>query len=486
MLERRHLITAAANRRPSRRLVSSLACAVSTGLALIWVAGPIRDPDVWWHVRLGHEMVAAHSVFDQGLTWSTQPPVNGSWVTTQWLAEVLMAAVQSLAGWSGIGWLRLFGEVLLLAVLSWATFVDRDLDQAALPFCIGALGSALFVQDRPQQLTYIMCPVVGWVVVRYLTSARLPAPTLVIVVIVAWAQFHPGWILVPGLLAVLVVGSVLEGGAQVLSTPRVRWALWLFPLTLAAGTLTPAGPQALLSSGRIVASASAIITEWQAPSMGNIGPVLFCVMVALSVASWARHEPRPDLPELIVVLALCAFASLAFRNVVPALLVLTPLTAWRRTIANSRPARGGLTTPQRGVVWTVVGALGLIAAGIQVSSPAIGGRYSAPAILAEIVRQEPVRVLPTYNLGGFVAGMGGDDVRVTVDGRTDYYGPGYLHAYDDMVRAKPGWRTTFDDLAPDLVVLNRSDPLLSALEEDGWDPVLTENGYVLLDRRDSS
>ena len=65
---------------------------------------------------------------------------------------------------------------------------------------------------------------------------------------------------------------------------------------------------------------------------------------------------------------------------------------------------------------------------------------------------------------------------VGIDGRTDYYGADYIRHYIDMVKARPGWQDTFDALDADVVVLERTDALVGALETEGWTRVLSGQG----------
>ena len=90
--------------------------------------------------------------------------------------------------------------------------------------------------------------------------------------------------------------------------------------------------------------------------------------------------------------------------------------------------------------------------------------------------------MTTYELGGFFAGLGGPGVVVGIDGRTDYYGADYIRDYTDMVKARPGWQDTFDALDADIVVLERTDALVGALETEGWTQVLTEKDFVMLEK----
>ena len=52
----------------------------------------------------------------------------------------------------------------------------------------------------------------------------------------------------------------------------------------------------------------------------------------------------------------------------------------------------------------------------------------------------------------------------------------------DMINAVPGWQTRFNALDVDVAVLYGTDPLVGALKSEGWRQVMTDKGFVLLER----
>src|SRR4051794_14044346 len=68
-----------------------------TAVSLVLIAGPASDVDVWWHVRLGDEILHRHSVFGVGTDWSFAP-VHAHWTSSEWLSEVVLAGAHDVAG----------------------------------------------------------------------------------------------------------------------------------------------------------------------------------------------------------------------------------------------------------------------------------------------------------------------------------------------------------------------------------------------------
>ncbi len=91
----------------------------------------LGDPDLWWHLAAGREMVEqgrflwtdifSHSLFGQ------------DWINFEWLSQILMILV-----WKGVGWSGLYAGKIFLSLLC-LLLLARSIRQA------GARGFLLFV-----------------------------------------------------------------------------------------------------------------------------------------------------------------------------------------------------------------------------------------------------------------------------------------------------------------------------------------------------
>ena len=88
-------------------------------------AGPLRDLDVFWHVRLGGELLDGVSIYDAGRDWSFAP-VEYNWVSTQWIVEIIFSWLNSAAGFSGLVGFRVATTALALASVFLVLLHDRE------------------------------------------------------------------------------------------------------------------------------------------------------------------------------------------------------------------------------------------------------------------------------------------------------------------------------------------------------------------------
>jgi hypothetical protein len=84
-------------------------------VALFAAAHPNLDPDMWWHLAVGDEIVRRRSVHFPDPFSFTHPAV---WVNAQWLSELFFAALQRWVGVMGLEFLA----VLLKAAAFWSSF----------------------------------------------------------------------------------------------------------------------------------------------------------------------------------------------------------------------------------------------------------------------------------------------------------------------------------------------------------------------------
>jgi hypothetical protein len=468
-------------------LYAVLAAGGAAGALVLTALGPVRDVDIFWHVLLGRELLAGTAVTDAGQGW-TLTSTGSTWVSTQWFAERVFAVVDSAWGLRGLVALRVASAAVALAVLAWTTLRRRPLRAAVWPFAIAALMLALATQERAQQVTFALAPLLGVWAVTLVRDGRLPRWWLLLPLVTVWSTIHGGWALVPLVLGVSALARVLDHGIR----DRVAWqAIPLAVLTVAAACISPAGIGNVVSVVRISASASQII-EWGHVTPWDVTTLPLVLLLGIAVVVCWRSGERPSRGEVLVVAVLAAYGFWAWRNLTPATLMLAPIAAGILTRALT--ARDGATPlPHRsaarswvaGCAATVV-TLGLVSAVTLVAhqDPLLSERVPQQLIARLAATTSDQRVITSYNVSGATLLLGGGPphVRIAIDGRADRYGGGYIRDYQSvLIAAAPGWAPLLDRLAPTSALLREDEPLWTALvTRRGWVDVGHEGMFILL------
>ena len=112
-------------------------------------------------------------------------------------------------------------------------------------------------------------------------------------------------------------------------------------------------------------------------------------------------------------------------------------------------------------------------------------RERLPARIASHLEAQhtDLRVLSPYNLSGYLRELGGDRVRLAIDGRADRYGDARIRRHNDLMSARDDWEAELSRLRPDVVVVDRTSPLRELLLLDGWRREIRDGEFVLLVRQ---
>lgn len=458
--------------------------------------GPVREVDVYWHIRMGADILA-NGRFGGDPGW-TFGPADVDWVTTQAGAELLLHAIHLVASWPGIMLFRVvMAAVVMTSVLLAVTRVVRTRSRLAVDrsvAVVAVLAMVLmveYVQERPQTLSLAILPWVGVLVLRVMYTDRWPRWWVIGLLVMAWSWFHGAATLVAPLLAVAALIHALGVGGlrwvPVLATSVRRG--WLVILVAAlAPMIGPAGLGYYSQAAAIQDAASMRIIEWT-PAAANSAYV-WAVLVLVAVWAFAlvrlaarsgtiwrtfRMDALLVIPAVLVMTTSGRYLGLGF-------LILAPLVVRRLAQAWTRPAAPleRMKRPVAIVLLSLVSALTVLVAG----AAAAGVRpvdLHHPLRVWDALSQsaDERRVVVAYVLGG-QAGLLGDAV-VSIDGRADRYGGALIDANRDLVDGRPGWRDTLAlyDGATDAVVPSGG-ALVELLVADGWVVACVDGGFTWL------
>lgn len=436
------------------------------------VAGPITDPDPWWHLRLGHEFRGDWSLSAPG---SLSPFAEQPWVATQWTLEV---AASYLVGWAGLGavpWLAGLGVILLGAAL-WLGNRSRSGPLAsAMATSAALLGTLPVLAPRPQVASLVLLAIVGnaW----WKTTADLRPRWWLIPLGWLWACTHGFWFIGVLLGFAVVAGLAMDGR---LSQRKGLLLLSIPGCSLLVAAVTPAGPHLLLAPFKVNGIADRI-QEWQPPSFHEPLVLVVAMMLAAVLITNARLG-NASWAELAVVLLAGMLLVYAARSVALAAVLLSPL------LATTLQGWVGSTSrrPRRSERWLV--GVGLALAVVALSfTTVLRAPYTHP--FPEAIDDalaglpEGTVVYNDYKYGGLLSWEHQHLVH-GIDGMTEAYAPQYLDAYLDAGLMLPGWREFLDvELDADAAFLPADDPL--ALELSGhldWTTLAKTDEYVVLRR----
>lgn len=472
----------------ARRPVPFVLLAVAAaGLVLLLAAiGPIRDIDYYWHLLVGRDILAGIPVGEAGRGWSFAP-LPDDWVSTQWLAEALFAWLEGQFGLQSALGYRVISSAVVLVTLALVTVRGRPIRVGVWVFALASAQLAIFAQERSQQLTYILAPIVGLWLERTWRDGRLPRWWVVLPTVLVWAQFHGGWVMLPFCLGLAAVGRLLDHGWR---DRTGRRAILLSLACVVTAAVSPAGWDTVTSVRRFASSTRAI-NEWQSASLWAAVSLPIVLMLILTIAVWAKGRQRPTASELLIVLSLFAFGFLAYRNEPTAALILAPLLTGTlaRALGDSDPTPPGTPIRLRRTSIAICAVGFAVCVGLAVTHRPVVDPTVPRTLLATIHEVPGQRILNTYNISGPLLWFGGPPPHLTVgiDGRADRNGADYSTRYFDLIAAKPGWEYLFNELKPTAALLTSGEAISRVLvAQRDWVVVGREGDYLLLRSPDST
>lgn len=419
-------------------------------LSLVLTVQPFRDSDVWWHLAMGHYIIAhgIPAVEPFSFLHAANP-----WVGQQWLYEVGLARVVDLGG-PGLASL-LMGVVassaLLIAMLSIPPHRRPAGPWMAAALLSSALVAAQLVGVRGQVISLFGAAVVLYVVMRWRsgsTRALLVLPPLFLV----WANLHAGFIIGLG-IAVVALLTVRTTGR------RARLLLCAAIAASAVATLAnPAGPGLWAYVGTTFTNPTltGVVTEWQSPDFHDIWLRLFEIEAVLLAAAWMLSRRR-DAFELVLAGAAFTASLQAQRNVSLFALIAAPQLAMYGAQAWSAPRsrlpRLSLRRPagswQRPPPWFASALVAVVAAGTaaavvpQLTASAAASYESShePRAAADYVATHLAgrRIYSIDTWTGYLAGRFPSGRVVYLYDETAVFGDAALQQYLDIHDLRPDW-----------------------------------------------
>ena len=453
-------------------LVMPVVCLGVAFLVVVRVASlPLSNPDTWFHLRIGHELLGPWSLNDPG---SMSKFATADWVPTQWSVEVLAAAMETWFGLPGVAWLFGLLELVFVGTLYLVCRRQADALSAGLVVVVALSASSAVLSARPQiaSLTFLAITVSAW-----LQTARDGRSRWWLVPMTwVWATAHGFWSI--GVLIGIVawLGIVVDHRLAVRGAAAVR--LLGVPLaSLVAACLTPVGP-ALLSTPFAVSERSTMIGEWSPTSFQTPTAALAAAMMAALIIIWAR-KGGVSWMRLFLLLLAAGLTAYSVRTVALGAVIAAPLlSAALQELSTGHPSL--ISRREVGaLVGGVVASAGVLALLVPFTASEPG---KMPDGLSREIEALPYGsvVMVDDRVGGWLE-WEHPGLNPTMDGMFDAYTTNYMRAYVAAVQLHAGWQQFVYDTGAQAALLPRNDPLTAALEDVlGWRQVAQDGRWALL------
>lgn len=418
----------------------ALALAAADALLVLWAFRPLADPDLWFHMAFGREVLRtgalpatdAFSLTAEGARW-----ISSGWLPGVWFEWLFTATAPGGAGVQALVCLVALGAAGLM-VWGMRRCGGAHWGAVCVLLAAGLFASALRWSPRPDLFSLPLLAAFVLILQGMRRSREWEAGDLVWwawalpVLMLAWANVHAGFL--AGAILVLIFG-VCAGWERLRGASTPMWGLaGVLGLTLIAWLGNPYGWSILELAARIraIPGVDVLVIEWVPLWQWREAPLPWPVVLGyLALAgAWvwvlAARRDRMHTWELAAAGFLLLFALLQRRQLglagVGVPLLLAPAFA---------PLRGGALFARPQVMWACAGPLAagvvlqLIGAfGLGGGMPRVGVNCrDLPCGVVGFLRETRPegKLFNSYGAGGFLLYHLAPDYRVFMDGRLDLY-----------------------------------------------------------------
>jgi hypothetical protein len=449
------------------------------------------DPDLWWHIKVGQNIVATHH-------WPTTDPfsftvVGDPWIAYEWLGDVLIGSVARLGGLLGLEILLfVLASAVMLALYAYTTL--RSGNSKAGFVSSGVLCSLAFasLNLRPQMLGYVFL-ILTLIALERFRQGRQRSVWFLPVLFLVWINTHGSWVIGLGVLLVFLASGLAEfrwGSIEAQrwsSAERIRLEVILL-LSLAAIPLTPYGTR-LAAYPFTVASSLPLnvgnILEWQPMPFNILGGKLFLALVLAFFVGQMLSPLRLRLWEAILFFGGIVMACLHVRF----LLLFVPFAAPIFAVVLARWLPPYDRKKDHPVLNAVLMAVAIVAMVRYFPTRAGLDRIVArafPVRAVEYLRRHPVpgSMFNNYGYGGYLVGNLPEQ-KVFIDGRGDLYeDAGVFGEYLELAQLKPAAFQVLRAHNIQSCLLDSKEPLAIVLGiHPDWEKRYTDGVSALFVRR---
>ena len=432
---------------------------------------PVRDPDLFWHLAAGREMLEKHRFL-----WTdvfSQPFYGQSWINTEWLFEVAVFLLEKYLGWEGLYWAKIFFSISVLAALVWS-IRTAGARQGRL-FFLSVAGFLVLQQrlfERAELFTFLFLGVELILILRARQHPARSFPWIMAGIVALWVNIHSGVVYGVGLLALLNVGARWSG-EEPSFIKVMNQALLLAGFAL---LLNPYGGRLLLFYwdvfGQIQGELHNLILEWARPTLRSAPYywVLFLASGVIIVDGMLREKKTMGfwIPAAVIF---SIWSSNHLRSTALLPFVVLPMAAgWKKTTSRApSPVIEGL--------FIFGGVLLICFSPLKIKRPPSEvDWYRFPVGACSFIQESGLegKMYNTHHFGGYIQWKMGPTQKTFMDGRYLSYSLAIqdTNVFDDLLASggAQAWLRRLKTFGFDFAVTDYMESLWKVVEARSQTP----------------
>ncbi|MGA8150768.1 MAG: hypothetical protein WB952_07455 [Terriglobales bacterium] len=476
----------------------------------------LTDSDTGWHIRTG-EWILSHGHIPKidifSFTMAGRP-----WLAWEWLSDIALALAHRLGGLAGVVWVAMLllgatsvctykaakeecGHRLIALALTWLAMSASTIHWLARPHLVTPLMAAVF------------CRVLNSVEKKRKSQALWGLPLLTIV----WTNLHGGFFVGIVLICTYAIGAAAEEllrGSQENLWRRLRPFVLAGVGCMLASLLNPYGYRLHLHVAQYLGASFYFvrISEFQSIDFHSFTAAYFETLLILAIAAAAWHLRSGRLIHALLLLSWSHLALFSARNIPIFAVVVVPgvglamrdwldgwkwVTCFKASVEDLESGLRLLAERFRTKSWHFAPSLMVLALAFGFAHPGHWKQLEAgfddsrfpvgaATFLSEQSHLPSLRLYSSWQWGGYLIYRLWPSLSVFDDGRTDFYGPGFVNEGLAVWNGNPDWSRILDQYQVNAALLPVDSALASVIRErDDWKPIYQDRVAVLFARVES-
>jgi hypothetical protein len=454
-------------------------------LAAYLLSQTIADPDLWWHLRFGLDLInSGHLGRVDIYSYLTAGQI---WIKQEWLSEVLFALVWKLGGAPGLVLVKMgIGLLVILLLYRHLASIGAQPVRSSILLALALFLLKPFFITVRGQIFSILLFIVVLLILREAETGKYRNLWILVPVFALWTNLHGGFLAGVGIVSIWTSVHFLQHRQSI---QRI-----IFPVLAAFMVLlvNPYGINLLDKVVKMSATGRPEIVEWQPLSLLSALGITYLALLALLVSGivfsrCVRRLPLLLILALIAVLPLSAIRHLQFFASAAIVFggehILSAWQNWRPSSERKQPSR-------------LLPALSAAAA-LLLAAASLPNLRQIQLPIDPPVPQQAVALLKesgiTGNLalgfldwGGYVLWHTGPQIQVSIDGRQQWAYPESIYQENLLLMYGAGrWDSLLTRHPTDLALVYKQTAAYNLLRlYPGWVLVYQDETSALFSRHD--
>lgn len=444
---------------------------ILVGAVFYEARGFFVDPDAWWHIRVGQDILRTHH-------WPTTDPysftaANTPWIAYEWLGDAILGGVAKLGEFGGnvalAGLLIALAVATALALYYLGSLRSGNCKAAFVAMLVSYFLLMLSFSLRPQMFGYLFLVLLLIALEWFRKGVRWQLWTLPFLFL-AWVNIHGSFIVGIGVMAVYLccgLRSFSIGNIQAIAwsaKQRIQLELTLL-LSLAVLPLTPYGARLAVYPFDMMLNQPlnvSFIKEWQPMPFNQVFGKLFLGIILLLVVLQILYRFTWRLEEVLLAVGGTVMACVHARMLLLFVPFVVPIfaTVLARWIPPYQKAKEKYLL-NAAVMAGVIAAMVHYFPSRDALQQRIDRDFPAGAVAYLDSHNVPGPMFNAYYFGGYLVRTGR---KVFIDGRGDLFErAGVLSDYQSLTQIKPGAFAILDRYQISSCLLLKDEPLAVVL-----------------------